>query len=205
MEVALANGGVALIDDADYEAIRPYRWSAHRQSTGHIYAVARTARNNYVRHTIRMHRIILAPAAGLFVDHINGDGLDNRRANLRLCTPSQNSQNQRLRREAATSQFKGVSRTGKTDQRPWFAAVYVAGVRRFSGLFATEIEAALAYDDAARRLHGDFARVNFPRSGEQEAATARTRGEPPLEVQKHAEGGMSERLHDQNSEPAREG
>ena len=100
-----------------------------------------------------MHRVILGLPTGdpRHVDHANGDGLDNRRVNLRLASMTENARNQRVRLHS--SQYKGVSAFRRTHR--WTAAIHL-------GYFLTERAAAEAYDDAARRLFGEFARCNFP-------------------------------------------
>ncbi|MGA2323997.1 MAG: HNH endonuclease [Sedimentisphaerales bacterium] len=109
--------------------------------------------------TLSLHRAIMNAPKGLVVDHINGESLDNRRANLRLATQSQNSCNKRKRKNTS-SQFRGVS--FYKPQGVWNAYINVAGKRIQLGYFDSEIEAAKAYDAAARKYHGEFARLNFP-------------------------------------------
>jgi hypothetical protein len=111
-----------------------------------------------------LHRLLMRPGRGLTVDHINGDRLDNRRANLRVCTMQQNSWNTPAQTsKQKSSRYKGVSRGSVPNlARPWCAQVCVNGQIVRCGWFATELEAAMAYDEAARRHFGDFARPNFP-------------------------------------------
>ena len=108
-----------------------------------------------------MHHAIVPRKVGLEHDHINGGRLDNRRCNLRVVTKSQNQANQRPRGPGKYSRFKGV---GRTWQRPsgmtWFACVQ-KDKRRYGKRCATELEAAVAHDMMAIKLHGEYARVNF--------------------------------------------
>lgn len=144
-EIPLTKGFVALVDDADYERVNSFKWRALIRPTGMVYA--HCWRIGY------MHRLVIGAKAGELVDHRDGDGLRNVRANLRLCTPSQNSMNRRAFRG-----FKGVVKRGKTYE----AKIGLKGKRVVLGNYASEIEAAIAYDAAARLHFGEFARLNFP-------------------------------------------
>lgn len=156
-EIPLSRGLVALVDDGDYERV---------VQVGSWYADP-NRRTFYARHNywtperkckaLKMHRFI---TGWDYVDHINGDGLDNRRANLRPVTSAQNAQNRR-RRSDNTSGFKGVS-PGR-GRGKWEATVYSAGQRHHLGTFLRPEDAARAYDSAAAELFGQFARLNFPK------------------------------------------
>lgn len=150
--VALTQGKFALIDSADFELIQPYTWAAHNIK-GRLYAVTRGGR-------LHMHRVIAAAKSGQTIDHRNGDGLDNRRANLRVCTVSQNGMN-RPKQANNTSGFKGVFPSGRPHQ-PWSASIKKDQRVIHLGRFGTPEQAALAYDRAAAELFGEFAVLNFP-------------------------------------------
>ena len=144
-------------DDADLAA---HRWSIN--SNG--YAVRLTARPERV--ALRMHRVVMERALDRplqrweLVDHINGDRLDNRRANLRLCTNSENAFNRDLPASNTTG-YKGVSwNTRRTAPRPYQASITVNRKKHYLGSYATAVEAARAYDAAARQVAGQFAKVN---------------------------------------------
>ena len=151
-------GKVALVDDEDYEWLRQWKWSAGKSPTSWY---ARRNGASPKRERIYLHRLILAAQPGQQVDHINGDGLDNRRCNLRLCTRAQNNRN-RGKGPTNTSGYKGVCWDKKAQR--WRAAIWLNGKYKFLGHFDAPKDAALAYDEAALRLHGEFAKTNFGRS-----------------------------------------
>ena len=106
-----------------------------------------------------MHRAILNAPKGLLVDHIDGNGLNNRKSNLRLCTFAQNAHNSRPRRNSS-SRYKGVC--WHKLKKKWTVSIYKGGKRTYLGYYDDEIEAALAYDRKAEELFGEFAYLNFP-------------------------------------------
>ena len=108
-----------------------------------------------------MHRQILHPPGHLVVDHINHNGLDNRKANLRHATRVQNNRNRLIiKRKGASSKYKGVS--WRKRKKRWHARIHVNGRYKFLGYFKEEINAAKAYDKAAKKYHKEFASLNFP-------------------------------------------
>lgn len=112
-----------------------------------------------------MHKMILP---GVEVDHIDGNPLNNRRSNLRPATRTQNQRNRRKQRKPVTSRYKGVCLNRKTGK--WIAYINPGGGKTiYLGSHRVEEDAARAYDEAARRHHGAFARLNFPEDGEQSA------------------------------------
>ena len=149
--VQLPRGKSTIIDDSDLEFVKSFRWYA---SDG--------THTSYVRRTTdkaALHRLLLCCCLGLQVDHINGNGLDNRRVNLRVVTVAQNQQNRR-KTMTGSSQFKGVvfeKRLGR-----WKARITVNKKLIALGYFSAEIDAALAYDVAAREFFGEFAYLNSP-------------------------------------------
>ena len=159
-EVALTQGLVAFVDEADLPLIAGYSWSAMRiRNTWYACAYQRGSHGSNGRKNILMHRLLLDAPKGVQVDHRNGDGLDNRRSNLRLASASQNQMNRHV--SAGRSRFKGVTWDGRGER--WVVRTQMDGEARHVGYFADELEAARAYDLAALDRFGEFAQLNFPR------------------------------------------
>jgi hypothetical protein len=164
VEIPLSTKGfVALVDDEDAPAVRAASGTWRASKDGRTVYVKRHVRKPNGRYTTQtLHQFL----TGLeLVDHANGDGLDNRRCNLRLATFSQNCANRRPRTDTATG-FKGVSRLGNK----WRARIQIDGRRTVLGSFATPEQAAAAYDAAALETFGVFARLNFPQTTTKETA-----------------------------------
>ena len=166
-EVPLTNGMVALVDDEDYARVSAHRWAYNPKGRG--YAQCRIGGRRNPKY-VQMHRCILDAPVGFQVDHINGNGLDNRRSNLRLASRSQNQQNT-LAKTGGTSKYKGVH--FDNEKQRFRARIRKGGVEIRLGRHSTEEEAALAYDAAARKVFGRFARLNFPQPGELSALEPR--------------------------------
>lgn len=161
--IPLTRGLTTVIDFDDFEKVRGFSWHAHTHRNSFCAARTEYVSTTYKK-TIRMHRELLGATPKQEVDHKDGDALDNRKTNLRLCTQAQNGCNTRLRINN-TSGFKGVRwhNTGKN----WQAYVQRNRPKQFFhlGLFSSAIAAAKAYDQKARELFGDFANLNFKESG----------------------------------------
>lgn len=156
-QIPLTQGKFALVDDEDYEFLNQWKWCY--QIPG--YAVRGIKKNGKTKIMI-MHRVILKASRGTVLDHINGNGLDNRRSNLRICTQQQNTRNSHKRRTSISSKHKGVHYSTK-DQR-WVTQIQQGGKRVHIGHFKSEHHAALAYDLWAHDLFDNFARPNFQKA-----------------------------------------
>jgi hypothetical protein len=148
--VALTKGKWAIVDAADYEWLSAFRWHA-TCARGRYYAA--TVINGK---SITMHRMIMNPPSGMVTDHTDANGLNNRRANLRNCTPDENRQHTRPRPNR--SQYIGVYRRGEK----WVFKINHKGTHYYVGPFDTPLEAAKARDKKAKELFGKFAWLNFP-------------------------------------------
>ena len=152
----------AIVDAADFASVKQYKWKKH--SKGYAYRFEKDSEG--VNRMILMHRQIMQPGTGLVVDHINHDPLDNTRVNLRVCTQGQNMKNQKKieskNGKPTTSQYKGVYKWQYKKTIKFKSTIWCNGEQEYLGYFDTEIEAAMAYDEAAREKHGVFAALNFP-------------------------------------------
>ncbi|HZS10413.1 MAG TPA: HNH endonuclease [Blastocatellia bacterium] len=155
--IFITGGQKAKVDDADHTWLSKYTWHLKKDRNNSYTATNILFGKRYK--TVYMHALIMSPPAGMQVDHRNGDGLDNQRKNLRVCTQLQNSYN-RKKYENCSSQFKGV--TWAANIRKWRVWITKNQRRIYLGNFINEREAALTYDREAMNLFGEFARLNFP-------------------------------------------
>lgn len=160
--IPLTQGKVALVDDEDFERLSMHKWTAERRN-GKVrifwYAIRKEpvgyVENRTKYKTKYLHQEILGVSTG--IDHKDGDGLNNQRHNLRLCSQTQNSQN-KLKRKGCSSKYKGVCwfRPAKL----WAAGITVNGRSISLKYFKSEIDAAKVYDAAAVKYFGEFAKTN---------------------------------------------
>jgi uncharacterized protein (DUF2249 family) len=157
-EINLTKGKVALVDDEDYEYLLQWKWYAVERGCGIWYAARHTSKGGKSR-IIFMHRVILQTSEGLDTDHRNGNGLDNRRENLRSCSHMNNIRHQSRRLSSTKSSlFKGVYL--HKDDNLWRVKITVNKKVINIGEFKDETKAALAYNNAATRYFGEFAKLN---------------------------------------------
>ncbi len=147
----------AKVDPEDYCWLSQYRW--HYVRTSRTFYAVRPSYHAGRSGKVWMHREIMGTPKGLVCDHINHNGLDNRKANLRNCTTAQNNFN-RVHHRNARSRYKGV--WWSKGMQMWGAEIQAHGKAEFLGYFVRELQAARAYDAAARRLHAQYASLNFP-------------------------------------------
>jgi hypothetical protein len=158
--IPLSQGKFAIVDPEDYPRISKYKW--HICKNGNIfYARRKVARKKKGKTIISMHQEIIKVPEGFVADHINHNGLDNRKSNLRPASLAQNIRNSKKTRNKFQSNYKGLfhRRDGM-----WRALITFNGRRIYLGCFKEETEAARAYDTAAKTYFGEFANLNFPAS-----------------------------------------
>ena len=158
IEIELTQGKVALIDDEDWSLIKDYRWRADKKGRTY-YAVAYvrgSGKKNYRQ--IYMHTLIMTPKDGEEVDHVDSNGCNNQKYNLRVCSGEQNKRNKQKQQGNYTSKFKGVYWFKRANK--WRAQINVANKSIHLGYFLEENDAAKAYNIAALRYFGKFAKIN---------------------------------------------
>ena len=156
-KIQLANNkGVALVDDEDYDMLMQYKWHL----SVNIYAEANIKINNKWT-TKRMHKFLINTPNKMEVDHIDGNGLNNQKSNLRIVTTSQNQMNRK--KQNGSSIYKGVYFDNNANK--WCAQIYVNKKRIYLGLFINEKDAAIVYNEKAKELFGEFANLNEVKNG----------------------------------------
>lgn len=154
--IPLTQGKFASVDDEDYEVLSRWKWYAYRRPEEEIYYAARNDWSSGKKKTIWMHREIMKTPKNQNCDHIHHDTLDNRKSQLRNCTPSQSSMNRR-KTNKNTSGYKGVFRNGNN----WRVQIKKDGELVVNKTFVKIIDAARAYDKFASEYFGEYASLNF--------------------------------------------
>jgi len=155
MEIKLRTGEICLIDKEDYAVINQHKW--YIEGWGYARRNKKFVNGVPDSESLRMHRFLLKPPVGVSIDHINGNKLDNRKSNLRLCTVAQNNFGRGIKKDN-TSGCKGVHFNKPTGK--WMARISANGKRKYLGLFETKELAYSSYKKASKELHGDFANLN---------------------------------------------
>ncbi len=160
-KLKLTQNKVTIIDDEDYEKFNQFKYRIRKNGWGQIYAVRTGPRLNEKRSKdYYLHREIMGVTdRKMQIDHINGNSLDNRKENLRVCTNAQNSRNSKLAKNNTTG-YKGVSWSGSKKNK-YVAQLHTKGKHIHLGNFDNPIDAALAYNKAAIEYFGEFAKINI--------------------------------------------
>jgi len=154
-EINLTQGKVALVDDENYDFLNQFKWYA-RRTDGIYYAGRQASSIDGKRKIIHMHRVIMETPWGFEVDHINHDGLNNQKYNMRNCIRLQNARN---RQSYGSSQYLGVSWYNRYNC--WVANITIGGKRIHLGYFKEEEDAAKAYNTSALYYYEEFANLNM--------------------------------------------
>lgn len=154
-KIPLTRGKFALVDDEDFEALNEYKWQLTTTMWG-SYAT-RKIKIGEKKITKGMHRLLLNPKDDELVDHINGNGLDNRRCNIRTCSHAQNTRNKSIPKNN-TSGYKGVHWSKKN--KNWISQIVINSKAYHVGSFSEIKIAAIAYNMAAIKCYGEFALLN---------------------------------------------
>lgn len=153
-EIKLTRGCYTLVDEEDYAYLNKLKWYAIK--TKYSFYAKGNSWVNGKRIQISMHREIMKPSINLVVDHIDGNGLNNVRSNLRICTRMENVRSRHV--ILGKSKYHGVC----IRKDRYHAKIRIGnGINKFIGSFKNEIEAAKAYDECAKKYHGEFAALNF--------------------------------------------
>lgn len=153
----LTKGQVALVDDEDFDRVSGFKWTAvNGKNDNTFYAHRHIKIDGKWKHQ-KMHRLIVGANHSEKVDHIDGNGCNNQKQNLRKCTHQQNMRNMRIHNKNG---FKGVTLLPKKPVRPYVAHITLEGKHKHIGYFDTALEAAVAYNQKAVEHYGEFARLN---------------------------------------------
>ncbi len=155
-KIPLTQGKYALVDDEDYDYLNQWKWYAAKGNS--TYYAFRGTKTKKGQRTVRMHRVIMNTSKRQEVDHIDHNGLNNQRSNLRNCTFKQNQAN-KIKKKNCYSKYKGVYWFNKV--KKWASYIRINGVLKYLGTFSSEIEAAKTYNNEAKKTQGEFACLNL--------------------------------------------
>jgi hypothetical protein len=159
-KIPLSQGKFAIVDPADYEHLKSFKWFEKKSKhTFYAYRTQSVKENQICQRNLLMHRLITSAPPDMQVDHINHNGLDNRKANLRVVSSTQNCWNKRKLSGKFSSRYKGVS--WNKNYKKWEACLTCNKVKTILGYFDNEIAAARAYDVKAKTLFKEYAVLNF--------------------------------------------
>lgn len=156
-QIPVGSNHFALIDAGDFDRVSRHRWALKRGKAGVLYARTDQRGTNKLGQVCYLHQMVIPTGRGYMVDHRNSDGLDNRKENLRRCTVGENNCHRRS--------LRGLSGKGFYFDKKlncYRTQIRIQGRRIHVGLFKDSISAAQAYDDAAKKFHGEFVQLNFP-------------------------------------------
>ncbi len=152
MNIQLRHGLVTIVDDIDFECLSNFKWTVYKANGG-FYRVSTRLRINGKSKSLELPGAIMFPPNNMVVDHKNGNPLDNRRVNLRVCTHSENIRNQKVHKDHSIG-IKGIYYNGKK----WAVrGITIQGKSKYLGVFDCPLLAKLAYNKELIRLHGEFA------------------------------------------------
>jgi hypothetical protein len=155
--IPLNRGLFAIVDAADVSLLMQRKWAVVGMDLSRASVMARYMRDGK-EHREQISRVLLNPPHDMVVDHINGNRLDNRRCNLRICTNAENMRNTKINCGKRASSFKGVS--WFSPRNCWRVMVKLDGRQTFGGYFSDQVAAAKRYDELATEIHGQYARTN---------------------------------------------
>ena len=161
-KIELTQGKFAIVDAEDFERVSQFKWYYNKDGTGYARRIQYIGMKDgkRIQKGISMHRFIMGVEdSKVHIDHINHDTLDNRKSNLRECTHAENVRNQKIKK-GGSSKYKGVWKERGNLVRPFQASIKFNQKPIYLGNFATEREAAIAYNKAALHYFGEFALLN---------------------------------------------
>ena len=157
--IPLSRGKYAIVDPDDCDTLSRYKWYAVKGGNTFYAVRGQWSKQSKKRLTISMHNVIIETPDGYIVDHINHNGMDNRKANLRPATQAENARNARYPKKNTSSKYRGVWYNRQT--KKWRATISVDRKRKQIGYFTDERDAARAYDTTAKKYYGQFVVLNF--------------------------------------------